>query len=135
MSEDSSSMYLIMSENARILNTNLILLRVVSLRSQFVLFEKSAKKSLHCFCKTLYCWCLARWWICFRYSIYQSGEYGSASKYASVLYIPRFWICQDSQHTKVLNISGLRITTVLNIPGFWIYYGYSVLSMYLNIPG
>ena len=109
MSEDSSWMYLIMSENGRILNTNLILLRVVLLRSQLVLYERSAKKSLYCFCKTLYCWSLAKWWICIRYAIYQSWEYRSASKYARVLYIPRFWICWDSQYTKALNISGLWI--------------------------
>ena len=54
MSEDSSRIDLIMSENARMLNTNLILFRVVPLRSQFAIFEKSAKTNLHCFYKMLY---------------------------------------------------------------------------------
>ena len=47
-----------MSKNAKMLNTNLILLRVVSARLQYAIFEKGAKKNLHWFCKTLYRRCL-----------------------------------------------------------------------------
>ena len=58
MSKHGSWLDLIMSENARIFNTNLILISVVSLRSKFDILEKSAKSNMHCFCKMLYWRCL-----------------------------------------------------------------------------
>ena len=124
MSKDSSSIDLFISENARILNTNLILLLVVSLRSQFSILEKSAKRNLDSFCKMLYGRCLTGRWICFRCSICQGWEYGSASKYARVLYIP------------VLRIfEGCEYTIVPNMRWFWIFWVYTGLWMYLNISG
>ena len=42
-----------MSEYARMLNTNSILLRLVSLKSQFAMLQNGAKKNLHYFCNTL----------------------------------------------------------------------------------
>ena len=42
-----------MSEYARMLNTNLILMRLVSLKSHFAILENGAKKNLHYFCNTL----------------------------------------------------------------------------------
>ena len=54
ISLDKSWICLIMSHYARMLKTSLILSRVVSLRSQFVIFENSAKINLHYYHKTLY---------------------------------------------------------------------------------
>ena len=99
----------------RTLNTNSTLLRPVSLRSQFPIFENSAKKNLHYFRKTIYCRCWAGLWICL--------------KYTKVLNISGFWICQGSKYAKFLNIPGFWIyqgseyARVLNMPGFWIFQG------------
>ena len=137
-----------MSECARILNTDLTSLQLVSLRSEFSIIEKSAKKNLHYFCKTLYRRCLRELWFCLRSWIYQSSVYGSGSKYAGVLHIPGFLIYDGSQYARVLNMTGFWIyqsskyTKVLNIPEFWIYRGseytrvpnMSVLHRSLNVP-
>ena len=50
--------------------------------------------------------------ICLRSWIYQGSQYGSGSKYARVLYILGFWICQATGYTRVLNM-----------PRFWICQG------------
>ena len=110
-----------MFENARIFNTNLIIISVVSLRSQFDILEKSAKKNMHCFCKMLYWRCLTGLGIWFAAWIWHGWEYGSPSKYARIFYIPGFSICHHSQHTSALNIWGL-----------WIYYS-SKYARVLNI--
>ena len=75
MSMDNSLICLIMSEYGRIMNTNLTLLRLVSLRSQFAIFENSLKKNLRYFRKKLCLRCLAGLWICYRSWIYQGSEY------------------------------------------------------------
>ena len=72
---DNSLICLIMSEYGRILNTNLTLLRLVLLRSQFAIFENSAKKNLRYFRKKLCRRCLTRLWICYRSWIYHGSEY------------------------------------------------------------
>ena len=54
ISLDSSWICLIMCDYPRMLNTSLILSRMVSLRSQFVIFENSAKMNLHLFYETHY---------------------------------------------------------------------------------
>ena len=122
-----------MSKKSRIFNTNLILISVVSLRWQFHILEKSAKNNFHCFCKMLYWSCLRGLGIWLRTWRYERSEYGCASKYARVFYLPGLftWICQVSQHTNALNIWGLRIcysskyAMVLNMLG---------LHWPLNIP-
>ena len=91
-------MYLIMSENARILNTNLILLRVVSLRSRFLLFEKVQKRVCIVFVKrsTADAW--------------QGDEYASDTQYTRVdnmallLNMPAFCIYHGSEYARILNI-------------------------------
>ena len=122
-----------MSKKSRIFNTNLILISVVSLRWQFHILEKSAKNNFHCFCKMLYWSCLRGLGIWLRTWRYERSEYGCASKYARVFYLPGLftWICQVSQHTSALNIWGLwicyssRYAMVLNMLG---------LHWPLNIP-
>ena len=54
ISLDTSWICLIMCDYARMLNTSLILSWVVSLRSQFVIFENSTKINLHWFHKMPY---------------------------------------------------------------------------------
>ena len=54
ISPGSSLICLIMCNYARMLNTSLILSRMVSLRSQFVIFENSAKINLHLFYEAHY---------------------------------------------------------------------------------
>ena len=66
ISLDKSWICLIMSEYARMLNTNLTLLLPVSLTLEFTIFENGAKKNLHYFRKTLYRRCLEKLWICLR---------------------------------------------------------------------
>ena len=51
ISKHGSWIDLNMSKNARIFKTNLVLISVVSQRSQFDILEKSSKKNLHCFLK------------------------------------------------------------------------------------
>ena len=92
------------SECAWMLNTNSTLLRPVSLRSQFTIFENKAKKNLHYFRQTLYRGFLRKMWICLRFWIYQGSEYGSGFQYARVLHIPGFGIWQFSECTRVLNV-------------------------------
>ena len=58
ISLNNSWICLIISEYVEMSNTNLTLLPPVSLRSQFSIFENSARKNLHCFRKTLYRRCL-----------------------------------------------------------------------------
>ena len=114
-----------MSKKSRIFNTNLILISVVSLRWQFHILEKSAKNNFHCFCKMLYWSCLRGLGIWLRTWRYERSEYGCASKYARVFYLPGLftWICQVSQHTSALNIWGL-----------WICYS-SKYARFLNMLG
>ena len=112
-----------MSEDARMLNNNLILLHPVSLRLQFPIFGNSVKKNLHYFRKILYHRRLTGLWTCLRSWMYQDFEYASGSKYARVLYMPGFWIYQGSQNAKVLNI-----------PGFWICQSSKYVRV-LTIPG
>ena len=112
ISLDKSWICLIMSEYARMLNTNLTLLLPVSLTLEFTIFENGAKKNLHYFRKTLYRRCLEKLWICLR-----------------------SWICQGSEYTRALNISEFLVCQVLNMPGFWIYRSYTDFWLCLNIPG
>ena len=114
-----------MSENARIFKTNLILISVVSLRLQLDILEECTKKNLHCFCEVLYWRCLTGLGIWFRAWRKHGWEYSFPSKYALVLCIPGFWICQDSQHTTALNIWGLWNTRVGNIRSLWVYWCYT----------
>ena len=107
ISKHGSWIDLNMSENAGIFKINLIRISVVSLRSQFDILEKNPEKNLHFFCKMLYWRCLTGLRIWFGAWIYHGWEYDYASKYAKVLYIPGFWLCQDSQHTSGVNIWGL----------------------------
>ena len=131
ISLDTSWICLIMSQYDRMLNTNSTLLRPASVRSQFPIFENSAKKNLHYFRKTLCRRCLTGLWICLRSWIHQGSEYGSGFKYAIIaLHIPLFWIYQGSECTRVLNMPGCLLyqaseyARVLNIPEFWICQGY-----------
>ena len=122
------------------LNTNFILLQVVSLKLQFVIFEKSAKKNLHCFCKTLYCRYLAEsWrlissmlkilniaglkiWLCFYIC--------QGSVYTRALNVPGLWTYHSLEYARVLNILGLY--RPLNEPEYpWIIpeYGWLCLIM------
>ena len=87
---------LIMSEYATMFNTNSTFLQPVSLRSQFAIFEKSAKKNLHYFHKMLYRRCLTGLWICLRSWIYQGFEY------TRVLNMSGFWIYQGSEYPWII---------------------------------
>ena len=141
ISLDTSWICLIMSQYDRMLNTNSTLLRPASVRSQFPIFENSAKKNLHYFRKTFCRRCLTGLWICLRSWIHQGSEYGSGFKYAIIaLHIPLFWIYQGFEYARMLNISGFWIcqgskyTRVLNMPGLWIYQCYEYVSV-LNMLG
>ena len=129
-----------MSKKSRIFNTNLILISVVSLRWQFHILEKSAKNNFHCFCKMLYWSCLRGLGIWLRTWRYERSEYGCASKYARVFYLPGLftWICQVSQHTSALNIWGLWICYGSEYAGFTLASEYTWISLdsswiYLNM--
>ena len=76
----------VIPEYAKMLNVNSTLLRPVSLKSQFAIFENSVKKNLHYFRKALCRRCLRKLWMCLRSWTYQGSKYGSGSKYARVLY-------------------------------------------------
>ena len=103
ISLDSFWICLTMSEYVRLLNSSLTFLRQVWRSSQFAMFENSAKKNFHYFCKTLYHRCLKGLWISLSSSIYQGF------KYLKVLNIPEFRKFQGSEYTRVLNM-----------PAFWI---------------
>ena len=111
ISLDKSWICLIMSEYARMFNTNLTLLLPVSLTLQFVIFENGAKKNLRYFRKTHYRRFLKKLWICLR-----------------------SWIYQCSKYTRALNISEFLVCQVLIMPGFWIYYSSEYVSV-LNMLG
>ena len=83
----------------RMLNTNLTLLRPVSLRSQLAVFENKARKNLHYFVKQ------------FMTDAWQSCEHAWGPEYTSVLdmalilNMPGFWICKGSEYTKITQVS------------------------------
>ena len=115
ISLDTSWICLVMTEYARMLNTNSTLLQRVSWRSEFAIFKKCAKKNLHYFHKTCY-------------YVWEGCEYTCNSEYTNIVNMDLFlnmtgsWIYQGSDYTIILNISGSRIckgfeyVRVLNIP-------------------
>ena len=107
------------------------------------------------FHKALHHKCLAVFWICLGFWIYQRSEYTRVRgfwvyqdcEYAGFWTCFWFWICEDSGYTKVLNMHG-TINTNSNINSFmkyaklhrvlimaeyaWIILGYAWLC--LNVP-
>ena len=124
ISLDTSWICLVMTEYARMLNTNSTLLQRVSWRSEFAIFKKCAKKNLHYFHKTCY-------------YVWEGCEYTCNSEYTNIVNMDLFlnmtgsWIYQGSEYTRILNISGFQIckgfeyVRVLNI---------SRLHRLLNVP-
>ena len=118
ISLDTSWICLIMSQYDRMLNTNSTLLRPASVRSQFPIFENSAKKICTIFAKRSvadvwqdceYAWgpeyirvlnmalVLNMPWLLCTYH---------CSEYTRVLNVPGFWICQDAEYIRLLNMPG-----------------------------
>ena len=124
-----------MSKNARIFNTNLILILVVSLRSQFDILEKSAKTNLHCFLKRS----IRDSWHGQKYA--SENEYSKVENMGLFLNMPGFSIYQGSEYARILNVpvllifEGCEYTIVPIMRGFSIYWICTDLWMYLNISG
>ena len=128
ISLDNSWICLIMSKYARMLNTNWLYCDRSRWGRNLANLKKRAKKNLHYFHKALFV------------DVWEGCEYTCGPKYtrvlngALVLYAKVldilgswiwvwFWICQGSEYTIILNISG-----------FQIYQGSTGFSMCLNIP-